>query len=128
MLKNIEKADLIPCNPEEDGATHLTLDDYDWMNYTLTTIFNTSNQGKLAVVFEYYGCVDSSMTVTQVLDGHPKITKEYQYRFSSKVFEQHLVQFMQAHVESWKSQYAFCGEDIVLQFYNDVLNQGTLEY
>ena len=50
-LKKIRSEDLIFSNEIEDDRTntYLTLNDYDWMNYNLSTRFRTEDMGVLEV-------------------------------------------------------------------------------
>ena len=132
MLKPINAQDLIFSYDIGDDRTNtfLTLNDYDWMEYILSTRFRTEEQGILEVRFEYYGFVESSMFIKQT---KPKTDKqkdtevcEYEYRFSTALFAKYIKEFMTAHMAAWDEQYAFNGEEYVIAFYNDVLNQGTL--
>lgn len=56
-LKKIRSEDLIFSNEIEDDRTntYLTLNDYDWMNYNLSTRFKTEEMGVLDVEFEFFG-------------------------------------------------------------------------
>ena len=104
--------------------TYLNLADYDWMNYTLTTQFKTEKMGVLDVVFEYYGCYTSEMKVTQTLNTE---TKTIVYEYSSDLFKTRIIDFMTKHIKSWDEEFAFNGEDEVIDFYNAVLEQGTIK-
>ena len=57
ILHKIKSEDLIFSDDIEDDRTntYLTLNDYDWMNYTLSTRFRTKDMGLLNVKFEYVG-------------------------------------------------------------------------
>ena len=79
-LSKIKQEDLIFENKcfEDRINTELRLRDNSWMDYQLTTAFNTKKQGRLEVMFEYYGTVDSQMQVEQKLIGKTvKIIYEY---------------------------------------------------
>ena len=123
MLRKINAAELIYVE-EERTNTFVRIDDYDWMNYDIKTKFTTEEQGSLNVEFEYYGSTTSSMTVIQELNGN---TKEYKYKYNSEIFKKYISLFMLTHVISWDSTYAFNGEEIVLKFYNAVIENGELE-
>lgn len=60
-LKKIKSEDLIFGNEIEDDRinTYITLDDYDWMCYKLSTSFKTEEMGVLEVEFEYFGTITS---------------------------------------------------------------------
>lgn len=79
-LKKIRSEDLVFSNEIEDDRTntYLTLNDYDWMNYNLSTRFKTEEMGVLEIEFEYFGIVTSQMNVKQTLNGKVyEITYEY---------------------------------------------------
>lgn len=122
-LVEIKPEDLIFTNKcfEDRINTELRLRDNSWMDYQLTTAFNTKNQGKLDVVFEYYGTVDSQMEVEQKLIGK---TVKIIYEYPSDIFEKHITKFMTKHLAAWKDTYAFNGEDLVINFFNEVIENG----
>ena len=122
-LTKINLKNLIANNDGELINTKLTLDDYDWMQYTLCAEFKTKETGTLNVKFEYYGAVESNMLVTQTLND---TTKTIEYRYSTDVFEKHLMRFLSKHMAQWGQTFAFSGEDIIISFYNEVLEKGTL--
>ena len=122
-LVEIKPEDLIFTNKcfEDRINTELRLRDNSWMDYQLTTAFNTKNQGKLDVVFEYYGTVASQMQVEQKLIGK---TVKIIYEYPSDIFEKHITKFMTKHLAARKDTYAFNGEELVLDFFNDVIEKG----
>lgn len=124
-LSKIEKEDLIFSGKIEDDRinTFLTLDDYDWMNYALTTRFRTEKLGILNVKFNYFGSATSMMEVEQILNN--EITK-IKYEYSTNIFKKYIIRFLTKHIASWDDQYAFCGEDVVIEFFNEVLERGNL--
>ena len=127
MLNKIDKKDLIFSDTCEDSCTNtqLNLDDYDWMTYTLCTKFRTKEMGILYIKFEYCGFNESFMSVEQTTPDNKHIN--YSYVFSSELFKKYLIQFMATHIESWNNSYAFYGEQIVIDFFNDVLDKGNLK-
>ena len=110
---------------EDDRTnTYLHLYDYDWMDYNLSTRFKTETLGVLNVKFSYFGMTTSTMEVEQNLGGNiEKITYEY----STDIFEKHIVKFLNKHISFWSSKYAFNGEEEVLEFFNDVIENGTIK-
>ena len=124
-LFEIKYGDLMFTNKcfEDRINTELQLLDNSWMSYRLITAFNTINQGKLDVVFEYYGAVDSQMQVQQELDGK---TEQIIYEYSTDIFEKHIIKFMTKHLAAWKDIYAFNGGDLVMDFFNDVIKTGRV--
>ena len=127
MLNKINKKDLIFSDICEDSCTNtqLKLDDYDWMTYTLCTKFRTKEMGILYVTFEYCGFTDSFMNVEQTTPKNKQLS--YSYVFSSELFKEYLIKFMTTHIESWDTNFAFNGEQIVVDFFNEVLDNGNLK-
>ena len=123
-LKNIKSEDLIFSNDFDDATyTYLNLYDSDWVNYSLTTRFKTEDMGVLNVKFNYFGSVLSTMEVEQTLNG---VTETVTYEYSTDIFKKYIVKFLQKHILAWNSKYAFNGEDEVIDFFNEVLNNGRV--
>lgn len=126
MLREIHKEDLIFSEePENDRInTFLTLDDYDWMSYSLKTKFRTKEDGIIKVDFNYFGATRSLMEVEQSVNG-----KQYAYRYSypTEMFAEFICNFLKEHMKQWDSTYAFYGGDMVLDFYNTILSVGKQE-
>lgn len=122
-LVEIKPEDLIFTHKcfEDRINTELRLRDNSWMDYQLITAFNTKNQGRLEVMFEYYGTVDSHMEVKCDVNGN---TVKITYEYSTDIFEEHITRFMMKHLAAWKETYAFNGEKLVLDFFNDVIEKG----
>ena len=125
FLKLIKSEDLIFSNELEDDRTntYLHLFDYDWMQYTLITRFKTEEMGILNVKFEYFGSTKSTMEVEQTLDD---LRRTIVYQYSTDIFEKHIITFLQNHIRSWDSTYAFNGEQEVIDFFNDVIVNGKV--
>lgn len=124
-LKTIKSEDLIFSNEIEDDRTntYLTLNDYDWMDYSLITRFKTEDMGVLNVKFNYFGIVTSAMEVEQTLNG---TTEKVTYEYSTDIFKKHIVKFLEKHLSFWDSEYAFNGEEEVIEFFNDVIDNGAV--
>ena len=124
-LKEIKSEDLIFSNDIEDDRTntYLNLYDYDWMDYSLTTRFKTEDMGVLNVKFNYFGMTTSNMEVEQTLNG---ITEKVTYEYPTDIFKKHIVKFLEKHLSFWDSEYAFNGEEEVIEFFNDVLKNGQV--
>ena len=122
-LHKIKSEELIFSGDIEDDRTNtfLELDDYDWMNYSLRTRFHTEDIGIVNVKFEYYGFVTSRMIVTK-----PNSDIEIIYEYATDIFVKHITEYMQNHIKAWESQYSFNGEDEVISFFNDVLENGVI--
>ena len=125
-LKQIRSEDLIFSNEIEDDRTntYLTLNDYDWMNYNLSTRFKTEEMGVLEVEFEYFGIVTSQMNVKQTLNGK---AYEITYEYPTDIFSKNLIKFLEKHIRYWNEKYAFNGEEEVIDFFNEVLDKGTVK-
>lgn len=113
-LHKIKAENLIFSGGIEDDRTNtfLKLDDYDWMNYSLTTRFHTADMGILDVQFEYCG-----MTISQMIVTKAETEESIVYVYSTDIFIKHLVGYMQNHIKSWNSDYAFNGENEVIEFF-----------
>lgn len=124
-LKKIKSEDLIFTNEIEDDRTntYLNLYDYDWMDYSLTTRFKTEDMGVLDVKFNYFGMVSSTMEVEQTLNG---ITEKITYEYPTDIFKKYLVKFLEKHIRFWDEEYAFNGEEEVIEFFNDVFENGQV--
>lgn len=125
-LSKIKSEDLIFSYEIEDDRTntYLNLYDYDWMDYSLTTRFKTEKLGVLNVKFNYFGMVTSTMEVEQVLNG---TVEKVEYEYSTDIFVKHIVKYLEKHIRSWEDTYAFNGEEEVIDFFNDVLDNGQLK-
>lgn len=128
-LKNqlffIKSEDLIFANEIEDDRTntYLTLNDYDWMDYRLHTIFKTKEMGILDVEFKYFGMSTSIMNVKQTLNNE---VYEMTYEYSTDIFSKNLIRFLEKHIKFWNEEYAFNGEEEVIDFFNEVLEKGIV--
>lgn len=125
QLGKIQADDLMFSGDIEDDRTntYLTLNDYDWMSYSLSTRFRTEKYGELQVEFSYFGTTTSLMKINRVTYG---ISEEYEFEYPTKIFQKHITLFLNNHIAAWNSEYAFNGEDYVLAFYNEVIDVGTL--
>lgn len=102
---------------EDDRTnTYLLLNDYDWMEYKLRTKFKTEEQGTLIVSMVYFGMTISDMFIKKVEEG-----KYYRIEFDTKIYQKYITRFLTKHIEMWNSQYAFNGEEIVIDFFNEVI-------
>lgn len=124
-LEKINSNDLIFSDNIEDDRTntYLHLYDYDWMDYNLSTRFKTESLGILNVKFSYFGMTTSTMEVEQNLGGNiEKITYEY----STDIFKKYIVKFLKKHISFWGNKYVFNGEEEVIEFFNDVIENGKV--
>ena len=124
-LKTIKSEDLIFSNEIEGDRTntYLNLNDYDWMDYSLITRFKTEDMGVLNVKFNYFGMTISIMEVEQILN---ESTEKVIYEYSTDIFQKHIIKFLKKHIRFWNEKYAFNGEEEVIEFFNDVINNGIV--
>lgn len=122
-LEQITAEELIFSGNIEDDRTntYLQLNDYDWMSYKLSTRFKTEKQGVLNIEFEYFGTNRSLMKVSQILNDDKK---QFEISYDTDIFIKYLKKFLENHIKQWNDKYAFNGEDIVLEFYNEVIQKG----
>ena len=108
-LEKIKSEDLIFSNDIGDDRTntYLQLNDYDWMDYNLTTRFKTEKMGILNVTFNYFGAVSSTMKVEQLLND---VHQEFMYEYPTELFKKHIIKFLKKHMGVWDNKYAFNGE------------------
>ena len=124
-LTKIDKKELLFSEEIENSQTntYMTVNDYDWMTYSIKTSFLTKKLGRLNIEFQYSGYTTSHMKVDIVSKN--KIETIY-YRYPTDIFKKYIIRFMKEHIAAWEDQYAFNGEDIVLDFYNEVIEKGSL--
>ena len=125
-LSKIKSEDLLFSYEIEDDRTntYLQLNDYDWMDYNLTTRFKTEKFGVLDVKFQYFGMTTSIMEVIQILND---TTENVVYEYPTEIFKRHIIKFLEKHISFWDSRYAFNGEEEVINFFNDVLDNGQIK-
>lgn len=125
-LKKIKKEYLIFSGDIGDDRinTYLVLDDYDWMNYSLITRFKTEELGTLKVKFEFFGATTSIMIVEQ---DYNAVYERVVYEYPTDIFQKYIIKFLTKHIASWDKEYAFYGEDEVIEFFNTVLENGTIK-
>lgn len=124
--KNAQELDLEPIPYDEElsafssrnemdlFSTDLVLADYDWMHYTLSSSLPTKEYGDMKIEFEYYGATISSMKVETE-------EKTYNFQFDSDLFRDHIIKFLQKHIQHWDGKHSFNGIEETVDFYNDVL-------
>ena len=124
-LSKIQSEDLLFTYELMDDRvnTYLKLDDFDWMNYELETKFRTEEMGELFVTFQYFGMVTSTMEVLQELNGS---RRRWLYEYSTDIFQKYITRYLAKHIIAWEEEIAFYGEDEVIDFYNEVLDEGVI--
>ena len=93
--------------------TNLILMDYDWMHYRIQAEIPFEKIVML-VEFLYIESAESYMTV-EIED------KNIQYVFPTEIFDKYFEKYLDAEKEAIHGKYAFSGEDIVLECYNEVM-------
>ena len=121
-LKPIDPKDLIFENiPLKDRInTKLTLQDTDWMNYILKAIFTTKRYGRFYVSFEFSGIQFSVMKVTLIRKKH---FYNFEYEFSTDIFQKYIIQYLSDQIASWQNENVFYAESLILAFYNQVIKE-----
>lgn len=122
-IKQIRSED-IEYGYHDRTTTCLILDDYDWMHYSPDIYFHTKNQGYFNIRMSYSGSVNCDMHVTQEKEN---MIYYYEYRFGVDIFEKYISKFMMKHLKHWDSSYAFSGEDVAMEFFNEVIRKGNIE-
>ena len=101
-------------------ATTVELDDYDWMDYKLKVWLPTKAYGDITIEFEYYGVCTCTMTIETK-------KKKYVFNFDRDLFQEHIIKFLQKHIEHWDGEYAFSGTEEAVNFYNAVITHPKTE-
>ena len=107
-------------NKIDEFATTVELDDYDWMNYKLKTWLPTKAYGDIVIEFEYNGVSPCTMTIETK-------KKKYRFNFDTALFQEHIIKFLQKHIEHWDGEYAFSGREEAVNFYNAVISHPKTE-
>lgn len=108
-----------PCDDRLTGK--LSLDDYDWMDYKFETYFPTKEQGRLVIEVEYFGFATCTMKVDQYHDQHSYTYYHHEFKFDSDIFVKFLKKYMTQHIKQWGKKYAFCGEKLAVELYNNIV-------
>ena len=101
-------------NKIDEFDTTLVLDDYDWMHYTLSSRMPTKAYGDIRIEFEYLGFQACTMRVETK-------KKTHYFQFDHDLFKEHIIKFLQRHIQNWDEKHAFFGIEEVVNFYNAVL-------
>ena len=104
-----------------EPMTYVKLNDYTWMDYRLIFEFATKEGANYNVEFDYFGMVNSKMKVFT----NTGLQITYTYRF--EIFQKYITRFLLKHIRSWNEEYAFRGEEIALEFFNEVIEKGSVE-
>ena len=134
-LEKIRLEDLFFTGEVEDDRINSTivLKDYDWVTYTWDTRFPVEGKGTLAVRFEYFGMGYCQMYVKQFLPSYvsgleKNYVKYYEVDFPVRIWNTYYLKDLEARVENIKSNssYAYNSGILLINFYNDVLENGTI--
>lgn len=110
-----------PC--DDRLITELHLEDYDWMSYQFKTYLPTKKQGFLDITIEYFGLISSTMIVKQNTQNNENFT--HLITFNSDIFITFLIEYMTQHMKQWSSEYVFCGEELAIELFNNILTKAT---
>lgn len=86
--------------------------------------FYNRKYGILDIEFEYVGATTSIMRIMQKINNH---TETVNYQYASDIFIKYLIRFLEAHLAQWNTDHIFNNDDIVIDFYNEVLEAGVIE-
>lgn len=123
--KKINNNDLLFNNDSRNNRTNtqLILSNCHQMTYILITQFRTKECGTLDIKFTYTNTTISTMEVIQTKN-NISISKIYIYEYPTDVFQKYIRLFLTKHIDCLKNASPFNAEDIVLYFYNDVIQIG----
>ena len=133
-IQPITKNDLVFTDEIEDDRVNclLSLNDYDWCDYHYDTRFPTLKYGTLAVRFSYFGYVDCFMKIRQYLPNDlTELDKNWvlchEYKFDYSMFNKYLKKDLESRVRNLSNSFspAYSPEDLMIEFFNDVLQNGT---
>ena len=99
-------------------TSDLLLYDYGWMHYKLVSFLPTRKYGDLELCFSYLGLSTSGLYVKQMMGNK---VRSHRITFDTDIYEKYITMYMEKHIKQWKSEYAFFGGEIVIDFYNYVL-------
>lgn len=94
----------------------LLLDDYDWVDYHIKANLIEEEMGKLFIDFNYVATLTSTMKVKSVKEKYL-----YIYTYKSDIFEKYFQEYLERQKAASKERKWFSGEDIIINFYNEVL-------
>lgn len=97
-------------------TSDLILEDYDWRYYKLVSFLPTRKYGDLELCFSYF--CGAELYIKQTMGNK---VRSHRITFDLDIFVKYITTYMEQHISQWKSGHAFCGEKIVIDFYNDVL-------
>ena len=94
--------------------TYLVMMDYDWMNYHIQAEVPLKD-GIMKLDFEYIGCTKCDLKIQYNNDS-------IIYEFDSDLYDEFLKKYLKAEMDAVDATYAFYGGDIVMEFYNKVMD------
>lgn len=110
-----------PC--DDRICTKLTLNDYDWMEYTFETQLPTVDQGMLSVKVVYYGLKESDCEITQKINGKQFIHK---ISFDSDIFNRFLKEYLIKEANMiFDKEFCFNGGEEAVGLYNKIISEPT---
>ena len=130
-LHPLKSEDLYFTDELEDDRVNSTLifSDYDWMNYKYDARFPTNDIGTLSVRFDYFGTNKSSMYVKQFLPSCLTSYDEnyvlyYEFKYETSIFHNYIKKDLMSRIDSFDSPYAYNAEDLLLEWFNNILEVG----
>lgn len=98
----------------------LLLDDYDWVDYHIKAYLTEKEMGRLIIDFNYVATLESTMKVKSIND-----KCFYIFTYKSDIFEKYFQEYLEREKAASKEKKWFSGEDIITNFYNEVLKNHT---
>ncbi len=82
----------------------------------LISFLPTRKYGDLELCFNY--CCGAGLYIRQTMGNK---VRSHRITFDDDIFAKYITMYMEKHTTQWKSEYAFFGGEIVVDFYNYVL-------
>ncbi len=114
-IKVLKKSDLTFDEKQDRMFTYLILEDYDWMYYRLQARFMI-RKVPCNVEFSYFGAQKSQMLIEY---GSIRI----KLTFPTHIFDKYIEKYLLEEISCIKSNDVFNGEDIILDFWNEVMDK-----
>ena len=124
VLKAIRSSDLLCPNSyqKSKAGTQFVLSHASQITCSLSTQFRTKECGILDIDFINLDMFASTMEVIQHKNNQEK---EYIYEYSTDIFKKYICAFTRKQINCIDAGAKFNGEEIVLEFYNEVIRIGN---
>jgi hypothetical protein len=119
MLKPLDKTAVDVYN--ENYITHMDLKDYDWMDYTFNASLPFDNE-IVCFSVNYFGTYTDVVKI-KIVDYKGNITYECEHTIPCTLFKNFRKIYLEQHIASLHSEYAFCGDEITIDFYNEITKE-----